>query len=1010
MQQFQSLKRILIFYSLTLLIMLVLYYAMMFVILRANTEQHSQIVFETLGHEFSEHSVITDHNIDAVLARPIFQNISYQLILMLPSGQTYIYRHTRPNERKFTTVSFPNIQAQTADTTSTYKLTSRNLMGMFNLKNGQRLYVVLRHQPLDVNVTSYQYWLPLMTAIMLFITALLYLLKRRDNWEQLLLYADNLTTSTPETYTPPPFNEAKSTLEFLRLGHTLSRISYQLHHKHRRIKTLSHRLKSLVDHAPLPMLMIMRQGHISFFNQRFEQLFRTVFQRDVTYMLTDFVTGADKATQQHLQKIDAQRVARTLLVYGLEDKQAYQLHLSPWFGEHGQIHGFTVMLNNVNELVSQNANLQQQQQQLNQQILELKQLKVVIGHELRTPLNAIIGTLDLIEPRALSAKQQEILSTLTQSSHSMLAMLNDMLDMAKIEAGKLHLVHEPVDIFKLSQHVSDLMVGNARRQGIELLYFFMPTCPRYINTDTNRLRQILQNLLDNAVKFTPSGYVALIVEAISDERIQGIIRGRLNDRRKGASASLAVTDAVVSAADQGLENTTRTPQTWLHFRIQDTGIGMSAAEQSQIFAYFNQANPQISEQFGGTGLGLAISSSFAQLLGGFIQLTSTKGSGSCFDLYLPMHKPTYQPIYHFHDSLKHIHLIAIVNHSISATYLQRLCQQLSIHATIYSTFDKSAVQPLIEQLAQYPQTHAPVLLVDYEYYLAKTERKTANKVMTEEVASVAALAHTLVNTAIDADPATENGAENATKNDAQHTDFYDWIQSTRLPKILLSMKPERSIPSALLDHFDGFLSKPLDVARLLSELLRLTQPTLKALAINDAAVSSDDTGIDNKGVNIQGINNKHIEVNKRTDQQLTAESETTTSDNANNHANNEASKPLILVVEDNLINQKITCKLLSKLGYDSVVAENGLQALEKLQQQRQAFALILMDCRMPVMDGLQATQAIRTQGDNITIIALTANNSDDDREACLGVGMDEFLTKPINKDQLQAVLQQFISC
>ena len=91
------------------------------------------------------------------------------------------------------------------------------------------------------------------------------------------------------------------------------------------------------------------------------------------------------------------------------------------------------------------------------------------------------------------------------------------------------------------------------------------------------------------------------------------------------------------------------------------------------------------------------------------------------------------------------------------------------------------------------------------------------------------------------------------------------------------------------------------------------------------------------------------------------------------------------------------------------MAENGLQALEKLQQQRQAFALILMDCRMPVMDGLQATQAIRTQGDNITIIALTANNSDDDREACLGVGMDEFLTKPINKDQLQAVLQQFIS-
>lgn len=996
MQQFQSLKRMLIFYSLTLLIMLVLYYAMMFVILRANTEQHSQTVFEALGHEFSEPSVITDHDIEAILARPIFQNISYQLILMLPSGQTYIYSHTRPHERKFTTISFPHIKSQTADTTSTYKLTSSNLMGMFNLKNGQRLYVVLRHQPLDVNVTSYQYWLPLMTAIMLFITALLYLLKRRDNWEQLLLYADNLTTSTPETYTPPPFNEAKSTLEFLRLGHTLSRISYQLHHKHRRIKTLSHRIERLVDHAPLPVLMIMRQGHISFFNQRFEQLFATVFQRDVTYMLTDFVTGSDKTTQQHLQKIDAQRVARTLLVYGLEDKQAYQLHINPWFGDHGQIHGFTVMLNNVNELVAQNAHLQQQQQQLNQQILELKQLKVVIGHELRTPLNAIIGTLDLIEPREVSAKQQEVLTTLTQSSYSMLAMLNDMLDMAKIEAGKLHLVHEPVDIFKLSQHVTDLMVGNARRQGIELLYFFMPTCPRYINTDTNRLRQILQNLLDNAVKFTPSGYVALIVEPISDERIQLII----NDRRKGASSNWAATDAAVSADDQWLKNATRTPQTWLHFKIQDTGIGMSTAEQSQIFAYFNQANPQISEQFGGTGLGLAISSSFAQLLGGFIQLTSAKGSGSCFDLYLPMRQPTYQPIYHFHDSLKHVHLIAIVNHSVSASYLQRLCQQLSIRATIYSTFDTATVQQLTDQLAQPPQTHAPILLVDYEYYLANTERKTANKVMNEEVASVAALEHTLAKTTTDADIDIDTGidSENSAENDALHTDFYDWIQSTRLPKILLSMKPERGISSALLDNFDGFLSKPLDVARLLSELMRLTQPTLKALAIDYAAESSKD-------INNKAVDNKHTEANKSTDQELVAESETTTRDNADYNA----SKPLILVVEDNLTNQKITCKLLNKLGYDSVVAENGLQALEMLQQQRQAFALILMDCRMPVMDGLQATQAIRTQGDNITIIALTANNSADDREACLAVGMDEFLTKPINKDQLQAVLQRFIN-
>ena len=123
----------------------------------------------------------------------------------------------------------------------------------------------------------------------------------------------------------------------------------------------------------------------------------------------------------------------------------------------------------------------------------------------------------------------------------------------------------------------------------------------------------------------------------------------------------------------------------------------------------------------------------------------------------------------------------------------------------------------------------------------------------------------------------------------------------------------------------------------------------------------------------------------------------------------EPVEPLILVVEDNVTNQKITCKLLSKLGYQSIVAENGQEAVEMLAKQRQDIALILMDCRMPIMDGLQATKEIRASGDNIAIVALTANNTDEDRDACIGVGMDEFLAKPINKNKLQAVLQHFLS-
>ena len=193
------------------------------------------------------------------------------------------------------------------------------------------------------------------------------------------------------------------------------------------------------------------------------------------------------------------------------------------------------------------------------------------------------------------------------------------------------------------------------------------------------------------------------------------------------------------------------------------------------------------------------------------------------------------------------------------------------------------------------------------------------------------------------------------------------LNRSSLPKILLSMKPERSIPSTLLAQFDGFLSKPLDSALLLSELLRLTQPIT------------------------QKKNNKGAE-----------------SATALNNPIEEVLAPLILVVEDSPTNQKITCKLLSKLGYRSMVAEDGQQALDQLQVQRQEIALILMDCRMPVMDGLQATQAIRAQGDDIPIVALTANNTEQDREDCFAVGMDEFLSKPIDKNKLQAVLQHLI--
>ena len=715
MQQSQSLKRLLLFYVLSLLIMLALYYAMLFLALKNQSQDHSQVVFMTLKHEVSDNAVPIETEIKKILTNPFFQDMSYQLILLMPSGQTYIYRHTQLLEQKFTNVIFPTFNSPSITDDSSFQINNDTLIGNIELESGHQIYVVLRHQPLDINWLSYRFWLPLMTAIMLFTLALLYILKRRANWAQLMQYAEGLTTSSKEAYTPSPFVRAKTTDEFLRLGHGLSRISYQLHNHHRRIKTLSQRLEHLVNQAPLPMLMVTRQDQISFFNQRFEQVFTTAFQREANYSLTDFVIGSDKATQQQLQKLSTQRVTRTLLVYGLEDKQAYQLHITPWFGAHGQVHGFTVLLNNIDKLIKQADALQLQNQQLQLQIKEFHNLRSIIGHELRTPLNAIIGTLELIDMHQYSPKHQEVLMMLTQSSQSMLAMLNDMLDMAKIKAGKADIVIESTDIFKLGQQVSDLMIGSARRQRISMLYFFMPDCPRYINTDSHRLRQILLNLLDNAVKFTPSGYVVLTIEPMTYEQMRCI-----SSINNNTSLTYAINQRKL-ATDNRLANTSinsKDTHHWIRFSIKDTGIGIADAEQHKLFSYFNQANRQISQKFGGTGLGLAISNSFAHLLGGFIQLNSEFGKGSSFELYLPCEAPTYQPIYHFKSSLTHIQLITVIHHEICATFIQRVCSHLSLPVLIYSNLNTKSAQELYAHLAQNAKELTPVLLLDYEYYEA----------------------------------------------------------------------------------------------------------------------------------------------------------------------------------------------------------------------------------------------------------------------------------------------------
>ncbi len=219
-----------------------------------------------------------------------------------------------------------------------------------------------------------------------------------------------------------------------------------------------------------------------------------------------------------------------------------------------------------------------------------------MSHEIRTPMNAVIGMTSILASSPLTPEQRDYLGTIRSSGESLLALLNDILDFSKIEAGKLDIEAAPFALRQCVEEAVDLLAVQAARKGLELGCRIDPAVPALIESDATRLRQILVNLLDNAVKFTSSGEVLVLVEAGSSPPPEGS-RGELME---------------------------------LRFAVRDTGIGIAADRMDRLFRPFSQADSSTSRLYGGTGLGLAICHRLAQGLGGRIWVESEPGKGSTF--------------------------------------------------------------------------------------------------------------------------------------------------------------------------------------------------------------------------------------------------------------------------------------------------------------------------------------------------------------------------------------------
>jgi two-component system, sensor histidine kinase and response regulator len=519
------------------------------------------------------------------------------------------------------------------------------------------------------------------------------------------------------------------------------------------------------------------------------------------------------------------------------------------------------------------------------------QFLATMSHEIRTPMNGVIGTANLLASTPLNERQNQLVQNLVRSGQALLGIINDILDLSKIEAGRFDLATVDLDPRELVAEVTDLFCERCTSKGLEFVYFVAEGVPRRLVGDPTRLRQVLINLVGNAVKFTERGeiLIELSVAASSEEQVT------------------------------------------LLTSVRDTGIGISHDHLESIFDAFHQVDGSMTRSRGGTGLGLAIIKELVTLMGGEIGVESEIGWGSRFWFTVPLGRSPINRNDDLRSIQRPLRVLVADGNTVSSQIMQRYFDSWGIDAVARATAAEAEAAWHAAGTAQHP---FDVAIIDVKG-LGCGGMRLARTIRSGEGGSSA--------------------------------------------EVILLIGLDGSITDASLESVGAFAL--------------LTKPPRPSLLFDCLASIAS-------GARENGVTSFYVRTcDKRP--RLTFDGH-------------------VLVVEDNPVNQDVATGILRNLGCTVVTVPNGLAAVQCCTQE--PFDLILMDCEMPVMDGFDATKRIREieriagglrhsdqARSRIPIVALTAHALAELRDRCIEAGMDDFLVKPFNEQQMADMLGRWLT-